>query len=191
MPGSLAAGSPGAAELVLRAWGDADAPALVAAWADPEVRRWTVVPEPADLDVARRWIAGWDERRRRRLALDLVAADPGDDRVLGEVGLSSFDDGRSAARIGWWTAPGARGRGVASAMVAALTAWAHDGPLGLRVVVAEVDEANPASVAVARRAGYRRLHRPGVLPGTGSTQVFVSQVGSPESGPERGPGARV
>ena len=42
-------------------------------------------------------------------------------------------------------------------MVRAMTDWAHDGPLALRVVVAEVDPANPASVAVARAAGYELL----------------------------------
>lgn len=136
------------------------------------------MPEQADLDVARRWISGWDERRRRRLALDLVAADPDDDRVLGEVGLSSFDDDRSAARIGWWTTPGDRGRGVATAMVTAMTVWAHDGPLGLRTVVAEVDEANPASLAVARRSGYRPLERPGGFARATTAQLLVSRAGA-------------
>ena len=164
--------------VVLRPWRDGDAGDLVAAWADPEIRRWTAVPEPADLKAARRWIAGWDERRRRRLALDLVAADPADDRVLGEVGLSSFDDDRSAARIGWWTAPGERGRGVATAMVAAMTAWAHARPLGLQAVVAEVDEANPASLVVAHRAGYRPLERPSGTARATTAPLLVSWAGA-------------
>ena len=151
----------GGATFVLRPWEPGDADDLVAAWADSEVRRWTSVPVVADLDEARRWIGGWEERRRLRLALDLVAVDPDDGRILGEVGLSSFDDLRRAARVGWWTAQPERGRGVASAMVVALTTWAHDGPLSLLVAVAEVDRRNPASVAVARRAGYRVLSEEG------------------------------
>jgi len=168
----------GGSGVILRSWRDGDAGDLVAGWADPEIRCWTAVPEPADLEAARRWIAGWDVRRRRRLALDLVAADPVDDRVLGEVGLSSFDDDRSVARIGWWTAPGERSRGVATAMVAAMTAWAHDGPLGLRAVVAEVDEANPASLVVAHRAGYRPLERPGGTAHATTTPLLVSWAGA-------------
>ena len=138
----------------------------------------------ADLSAAQHWIAGWDERRRLRLSLDLVAADPEDDRVLGEVGLTSFDDERRAARIGWWTAREARGQGVATAMVSVLTGWAHDGPLGLRAVVAEVGRGNQASIAVARRVGYRSLGPVGDSP---TDLILVSQV----EGHSCGAGARV
>ena len=148
---------PSAEGLVLRPWAVDDRDVLVAAWADPEVRRWTAVPDDASPDAAARWIAGGWRRREEGLALDLVGVSVDDGRILGEVGLSAFDTARRAARIGWWTAASERGRGVATAMVRAMTGWAHDGPLALRVVVAEVDPANPASVAVARAAGYELL----------------------------------
>lgn len=182
-------GTGGRPRFILRPWCEGDAGDLVAAWADSEVRRWTAVPQPADLKAAVRWIAGWDDRRRYHLALDLVAADPDDDRVLGEVGLSSFDDDRLAARIGWWTAPGERGRGLATAMVAALTNWAHNGPLGLRAVVAEVDEANSASLAVARKAGYRPVGSPDRITAGRPTLLLASRVpaaGDGASGEEPG-----
>ncbi|MEC8948058.1 MAG: GNAT family N-acetyltransferase [Actinomycetota bacterium] len=143
--------------LVLRPWAANDRDALVAAWVDPEVRRWTVVPDDVSPDAAARWIAGGWRRREEGLALDLVGVSVDDGRILGEVGLSAFDTGRGAARIGWWTAAPERGRGVATAMVRTMTDWAHDGPLALRVVVAEVDPANSASVAVAWAAGYELL----------------------------------
>jgi RimJ/RimL family protein N-acetyltransferase len=57
--------------VALRPWRPADAPALAAAWADPDIARWTAVPEDRSVEAAARWIAGWDERRRRGLALDL------------------------------------------------------------------------------------------------------------------------
>ncbi len=44
-------------------------------------------------------------------------------------------------------------------MVRMLTDWAHDGPLGLHAVVAEVDRANLASVAVVRAVGFDLLGR--------------------------------
>ena len=143
--------------LVLRPWEAGDRDALVAAWADPEVGRWTAVPDSRGPKVAARWIAGGCRRRDEGLALDLVGVSVEDGRVLGEVGLSAFDVERGAARIGWWTAVSERGRGVATAMVRALTGWAHGGPLALWAVVAEVDPANPASAAVARAAGYELL----------------------------------
>ena len=45
-------------DLLLRPWRLDDAPALVAAWADPEIQRWTGVPTRRDLAAAERWIAG-------------------------------------------------------------------------------------------------------------------------------------
>ena len=169
---------------VLRPWREADAKALADAWSDPAIRQWTVVPEVADLAAAHRWIAGWEERRRLRLSLDLVAADPEDDRVLGEVGLTSFQGERRTARIGWWTAREERGQGVAAAVVSALTDWAHDGPLGLRVVIAEIGHGNQASIAVARRAGYRPLGPIGDSP---TSLTLVSEV----EGQSHGDDARV
>ena len=143
--------------LELRRWVAGDRDDLVQAWGDPEVRRWTAVPDDVSPEAAERWIVGEERRREDGLALDLVAISVDDGRVLGEVGLSTFDTERAAARIGWWVAAPERGRGVATSMVGALTAWAHDGPLALRAVVAEVDPANPASVAVARAAGFELL----------------------------------
>ena len=136
-------------DLVLRPWHLDDAAALVAAWADPEIQRWTGVPEVRDLAAAARWIAGDDVRRERWLSLDLVVERGG--QVAGEVGLSSFDRQAGTAEVGWWTAPAHRGLGVASTAAGLVVAWARD-RLALEVI-ARCDAANPASVAVARRAG--------------------------------------
>jgi RimJ/RimL family protein N-acetyltransferase len=139
----------------LRRWGAVgDAGALVAAWSDPDIQRWTAVP-PAKLRGRRnaeRWIAGEEERRRAGISLDLVIspAEPDDDTVLGEVGLAPIDWETMTAHIGWWVAAPARGQGIATRAVRLLARWAeHD--LGLRVV-AEIDPANAASRRVAERA---------------------------------------
>ena len=141
---SLASG-----DLVLRPWRLDDAPALVVAWADAEIQRWTAVPPTRDLAYAEHWIAGEEERRRLDLSLDLVVERGGE--VAGEVGLSSIDQTARTAEIGWWTGPAHRRRGVASTAAALVVTWARD-ELGL-ACVARCDSANPGSVSVAGRAG--------------------------------------
>src|SRR5262245_16806120 len=56
----------------LRPWGAGDVDALVDAWADEEIQRWTRVPEQRGAADALRWIAAEGLRRERALALDLV-----------------------------------------------------------------------------------------------------------------------
>ena len=140
---------PAEARLVLRPWRPDDAPSLVAAWADPDIQRWTGVPDPRDVDAAARWIRGDEERRRRWLSLDLVIDRAGE--VAGEVGLSSFDRDAGTVEIGWWTAAERRRLGVATAAATLVVDWARR-ELGVRCL-ARCDVANPGSVAVAQRAG--------------------------------------
>jgi RimJ/RimL family protein N-acetyltransferase len=136
--------------LRLRPWRIEDAPALVAAWADPEIERWTGVPERRDLSAAERWIAGEEERRRRDLSLDLVVEREGE--VAGEVGFVPYDVGAGIVELGWWVAPAHRGFHVASTAVRLLAQWVGE---ELRwTTVARCDPTNPASVAAARNAGF-------------------------------------
>ena len=157
---------------LLRSWELGDAPALAAAWSDAEVRHWLPVPDVVDQVAAAAWIAGQADRRQAGLALDLVAVEQGmgpagdpatgpavGGEVLGEVGLSAFDPERGAARIGWWTVAAQRRRGIATEMVRILTAWALGPPLGLTVLVAEMEPGNVGSLAVAMAAGYEELDR--------------------------------
>jgi RimJ/RimL family protein N-acetyltransferase len=144
----------------LRPWGAAhDADALVAAWADPEIRAWAAVPEVADHRVAARWIAGEAERRRRGLAIDLVVIErQRPDDVVGEVGLSGFGHragGSRSAEIGYWVRSDRRGRGLATRSVGLVCAWAFE-VLRLDVIVARIAGGNSASARVASAAGFRR-----------------------------------
>jgi RimJ/RimL family protein N-acetyltransferase len=139
--------------LQLRPWRPEDAEALAAAWADPEIARWTAVPADRSVEAAGRWIAGWDERRRRGLALDLVVTPAADDAtVLGEVGIAFVT---TPPTLGWWVVPTARGQGVATAAVRRFV----EEFVTVAEVVADVDEANPASIAVARAAGFESVTR--------------------------------
>jgi RimJ/RimL family protein N-acetyltransferase len=61
--------------------------------------------------------------------------------------------------IGWWTAEPHRRRGIATEIVRLLTTWALGPQLGLKILVAEVEPANPGSLAVAMAAGYQEVGR--------------------------------
>ncbi|MDZ7733446.1 MAG: GNAT family N-acetyltransferase [Acidimicrobiia bacterium] len=91
---------------MLRPWRPGDGPALAAAWADPEVRRWTAVPDDRSVAAAERWITGEAERRRRGLALDLAVTVADESEPVGEVGVTFVG---TEPEIGYWTAAGARG----------------------------------------------------------------------------------
>ena len=142
--------------VALRPWTVDDVDHLVSAWKDPEVLRWTSVPDDAGPEKATAWIAGADNRLETATALDLVVVDEGDTAV-GEVGLSELDHDRRVALIGWWTAGHARGRGFATQAVNLLVEWALDSPLDLAAVVARIHPDNEGSLAVARATGFRSL----------------------------------
>jgi RimJ/RimL family protein N-acetyltransferase len=138
-------------ELRLRPWTVADAAALAAAWADPDVARFTGVPADRSEAAARRWIEGDGARRAAGASLDLVVEVDG--AVAGEVGLVDRSGQPGVAEVGWWTGPAHRGRHVATRAVALVARWALDA-LGLSALEAVCDPANPASAAVARGAGF-------------------------------------
>jgi RimJ/RimL family protein N-acetyltransferase len=145
--------------VVLRAWAPADAQALAAAWADSDIARWTAVPADRSLAAAARWIAGWDVRRRRGLALDLVVAAAGDEAtVLGEVGAAFVT---RPPQMGWWLLPAARGQGLATRAVRLFADRLREA--GVPELTADVDPANPASRAVALAAGFSPTDTPGRL----------------------------
>jgi len=145
----------------LRAWSVDDVPALVAAWSDEEIQRWTRVPQRRGEADALRWIAAEGLRRERALALDLVIspADDSDATVLGEVGMVPLAGGPSRAELGWWVAAAHRRRHVATRAVGLFAAWLRD-ELAFTDLFAEVDPDNPASVWVAEANGLRlRIRR--------------------------------
>jgi RimJ/RimL family protein N-acetyltransferase len=135
----------------LRPWGPDDAAALVAAWHDAEIARWTGVPPQTDHAAALRWIEGDAHRRARGLALDLVVDVDG--TVVGEVGLADIDPGGRSAEVGWWIGPEHRGAGLATAAARLVSSWAIT-ELCVDCVIARCHPANPASAAVARSAGF-------------------------------------
>ena len=144
---------------LLRPWQAADAPVLAAAWRDPVIRDRLRVLEPADEAAASRWISQREQAWVEGRSVDLAVTDLPSGEVIGEVGLSRLDPVRRAALVGWWIAEGWRGHRRAGEAVRLVLDWAlSEGPL--QAVMAEIDSDNPASAAVARRAGMRRVAGP-------------------------------
>jgi RimJ/RimL family protein N-acetyltransferase len=142
--------------VLLRPWRDGDAPAIAAAVTDPEIPRWTRVPQPYTLQDAVGFLASQEPMRRRgeHLGLALVApAAP--ERVLGSLSLMRLHWEHGRGELGWWVAAEARGRGVATAGARLFARWALE-HVGLARIDCFVDVDNLASQRVAERAGFVR-----------------------------------
>ena len=93
---------------------------------------------------------------RSKTALPLAVVADGDPRdVLGAVGLHAVDLTGRRAEIGYWTAPWARRRGVASRALALLSGWAV-AELRLDRLELFAEPSNLVSQRVAELAGYVR-----------------------------------
>ena len=129
-------------------------PAVTAACQDPEIPRWTVVPHRYTERDAREFIGGLDDDLAAGRELALAAVDPGG-RLLGAVGMSSFEWPDLKGEIGYWIAREARGRGVASARLRLLSRWALT-TSGSSGSSCSANPENEASQRLAERAGFTR-----------------------------------
>ena len=110
---------------MLRPWRPADAPAVVAAYRDPEIRRWRQESG-----------CGW-----------AAASDNG---VLGQISLRTINLDEGAAEISYWVVPEARGRRIAEQALRAVTAWSFD-VLGLHRIEVNHSAQNTAPCLVANQ----------------------------------------
>jgi RimJ/RimL family protein N-acetyltransferase len=120
---------------------------------DPDVLRFTRVPDPTPDDFAQEWLALYEQGRRDGTR-EAFAAFDGD----GFVGLArafGIDRGEAEAELGYIVAPAARGRGVGTAILRALTDWAFRSTNAERLRLV-IDVENAASLRIAERSGYVR-----------------------------------
>jgi len=141
-------------EIRLRAFELRDAPAVTVACQDPEIPRWTVVPQDYNERHAREFIDGTtaDIASGRELALAIV---DGDDRLLGALGISNFDWDDHKAEIGYWMAAESRRRGVGARATRLLAEWALTS-VGLERLELLAHPENEGSQRLAERAGFTR-----------------------------------
>ncbi|MEJ3741864.1 GNAT family N-acetyltransferase [Actinomycetes bacterium KLBMP 9797] len=144
-----------AEDLILRQWRPDDADAVYRACQDPDIQAWTRVPSPYLPEHARDFVtrsapAAWSSGTGAPFAV----TDAATGEVVGSCGLVSIDPVLQSGEIGFWTAPWARGRGVAVTATRAVCRWAF-AERGLRRVVWVAALGNHASRLVALRAGFR------------------------------------
>jgi RimJ/RimL family protein N-acetyltransferase len=119
--------------------------------ADPDVRRFTRVPEPPPPGFARDWLARYaGAQDGTRAGFAAVGADGA---FLGLALAPDIDPEARQLELGYIVAPAARGRGVATAMLRELTRWAFAEAGALRAYLL-IDTGNVASQRVAERCGY-------------------------------------
>jgi RimJ/RimL family protein N-acetyltransferase len=139
--------------LVLRRFRAEDETDLAAGCADPSTLRFLpTLPSPYRIEDARWWIAEGAPRAIAGGDWAYAFADPATDRIIGGGGIRRHGLGRGT--VGYWVAPWARGRGVASEAARLLAEQAWRG--GVERLELHTAIENTASQRVAIAAGFTR-----------------------------------
>jgi RimJ/RimL family protein N-acetyltransferase len=145
----------------LREWTSDDLDDLVELLDEPDIARWTPMPSPFDTEAGiaylKRAHQGRISGQRIQLAITVDGGKP-----LGEVLLFGVDLGLKEAELGYLVGAPFRRRGLAAGALSLLSGYAHN-TLNLRRLLLRIDPANTASIAVARRCGYRLTGEPPIL----------------------------
>jgi RimJ/RimL family protein N-acetyltransferase len=141
--------------VVLRPFRPEDAVDVARACDDPVSARWlSALPSPYTLQHGREYVeltapGGWADGKEAGFAV----TDATTGELLGDCGLKLERRYLGVGEVGYWTAPWARGRGVAG-RAAELVAWWGLEELGLNRVELVADVDNAASVRAAEKAGF-------------------------------------
>lgn len=143
--------------VLLRPWQAEDVPEKVMGYGDPSVQRFASMSSTSYTEQdARSFFAHQEEARRRGEELNFAFAEPGDPAaVLGGGSLYGIDFEHRRAAVGYWLAPSARGRGVATHATRLMARWAFEG-LGIARLELTCGPDNEPSQLVAERCGFVR-----------------------------------
>nr|WP_239520391.1 GNAT family protein [Blastococcus saxobsidens] len=139
----------------MRPWRDDDVDAVVVAQQDPVARLWSGTGGVRSREdaVALLELLRTDARRASWAVVDGSTGE-----LLGSVSVHSIDLAQGDAQVGYWTAPPARGRGVAPAAVDAACRWVFSTLDAERIELCHAVE-NTASARVAEKAGFTQEGR--------------------------------
>ncbi|GIJ69395.1 GNAT family N-acetyltransferase [Virgisporangium ochraceum] len=172
----------------VRRYRDDDVPAVQAACDDPLSQRFLpMLPSPYTYDDAVWWVREGSLTAFERGGGNFAIADPATDRLIGGIGITHEQN--ASGEIGYWVAPWARGRGVASAATRTLTDYAFAS--GYERLQLRTEWENTSSQRVAIASGYARegVQRATALARTGGRHDLVVWVRLPGDPP--GPVRRV
>ncbi|MFG3404064.1 GNAT family N-acetyltransferase [Streptomyces sp. NPDC048142] len=138
--------------LVLRDWAERDLATMPGLFDHSDVAYWTPLVSPFDAAAAQiRLDRARQLRAEGTAALLAITVDGG--TALGEATLRRAPEG---TEIGYAVGPAHRGQGLASRAVRVMARYAFE-KLGAEQVILKLEAENAPSVAVAVRAGFRRL----------------------------------
>jgi EAL domain-containing protein (putative c-di-GMP-specific phosphodiesterase class I)/RimJ/RimL family protein N-acetyltransferase len=138
-------------ELVVRPWRDDDAPAVLAAYRDPDIRRWHA-RALADEAEARELIGSW--RGQWAAETGVSWAVTRDEVLVGRIGIGHLNLLEGTGEIAYWVVPAARGGAVAARAGDAVCTWMFT-VVGLHRVQLDHSALNQASCRAAEKAGFR------------------------------------
>lgn len=139
--------------LVLRAYEEADIPALAEMMDDELVIAWTGVPQPYTQEHAREYVTGTAGRERTEgRGLVLAVTEFLTQRLVGAVRLRHTDWRIRGTEVDYLTASWARGEGYACESVLAVCRWLFE-QQGFERVELRTPADNTASQQVAQRIG--------------------------------------
>lgn len=126
---------------------------------DPLIARFTAIPVPYDLSHAYEYVqeAGENWKSGKGVTFSIIAR--GDflpeERVIGSISATRKPWDPAVAEIGYWVAPHARQRGIATRALRLVSRWAMN-EMGLARIQLGTNQANHASQRVATKAGFTR-----------------------------------
>lgn len=142
--------------LRLRPLTSADTVALLSYRGDAEVCRYLPFPPMDAGEIARRlreqWFQVTLDEEGQNVTLGAERRDTGE--LIGDVILMYRSKEHGNGEIGWVFHPSVAGQGYATEAATALLDWAF-GPVGLRRVIARLDDRNGRSAALCTRLGMR------------------------------------
>lgn len=139
---------------LLRPWRDSDLRAVTEACQDPEIARWTNVPEPYGEADARAFLLHRYDALLAGTAAPFAIVSSAD-RLLGSIALMRIDWQHRRSEAGYWLARSGRGQGHATRALGLICRWGSEA-FGCERIDLYASTGNGASQRVAERAGFLR-----------------------------------
>jgi RimJ/RimL family protein N-acetyltransferase len=151
-----------AGRLYLRPMDATDEAAVAAALRDPGIIRWNTgvaIARAPEAHRAAMWLRVREHGWASGAAAHFTVADATTGALLGTVGIRDINRLPEQALASYWTAPDARGQGIAPQALDVLSRWAFTpvdaGGLGLHRITLDHAVENEGSCRVAEKAGFR------------------------------------